>query len=237
MRSNAFVTILLCGQVLKFTQHLLAVRNCQRQVFSLIVDCCLVLSGCHAQPRSLKVDAPDFDAGTAGLKAVEIYDADGDSQLSAKELEACPGIAGHLTFYDSDSDGQVSAEELAARIEQWEERGAGLLPLRCEIKLDGRALAGAKVDLEPEPFLAEALKRASGITGPDGVAEISLQPEELPEQFKGLPVLAPGLYKVVVTHPRKALPARYNKRTTLGCEVSERTANPSIPVRFLLRSK
>lgn len=205
--------------------------------FLIVAIICVVLSSCRNQSPSLQVSPPNFNAHKSGTRAVDLYDVNGDELLSADELKACPGIAGNIELYDKSGDGQVSADEIAARVQQWVKLGGSFLPLRCTVLLDGRPLPGANLELDPEPLLGDVLKHASGVTGIDGTVEVSVKPEEIPEQLRGLPVVQPGLYKVRITHPKHNLLAKYNTQTSLGCEVSPQTANPSKAVQFVLKSK
>ena len=197
----------------------------------------MTLSACSNPATSLKVDPPRFDPQQVAKQAIELYDADGDQRLSADELKACPGIARNLRLFDTDSDDHVSDAEIAARVNRWREGGAGLLYLRAVVAFNGIPLPEAEVHFEPEPFLADVLSAASGVSGPDGA--VALQPEELPipEPLQGRPVLPPGLYKVRITHPKMEIPARYNTHSELGCEVSQETANPSTQLVFQLKGK
>jgi hypothetical protein len=47
--------------------------------------------------------------------------------------------------------------------------------------------------------------------------------------------MKPGIYKVRITHPQLQIHPRYNTRTTLGCEVSSETGNPTARIRFELQ--
>ena len=83
---------------------------------------------------------------------------------------AKPQTAGAELFKsaDKDADGQISAEEIAARIRVWSEGETGLMSFYCMVTLDGRALEGAEVKLDPEPFLGDGVKPASGVTAAMG---------------------------------------------------------------------
>ena len=201
----------------------------------LILPCGWACAGCHDRSGSLGVGPPRFDARKAAQQAMELYDVDGDALLSSAELEACPAIQQSLTLFDKDSDGQVSAEEFAGRVNDWVAEGSGMVAMRCLVTYNRGPLIDAQVELEPEPFFSDVLKPATGVTGGDGVAYISVGVADKPESFKDLPVVSPGLYKVRVTHPKLNLAARYNTATTLGCEVSQQTAYPHPPPVFKLK--
>jgi hypothetical protein len=86
------------------------------------------------------------------------------------------------------------------------------------VTLDGRPLEEAEVKLDPEPFLGDAVKPASGVTRSDG-AILKIDPALLPEEDRYLRGVQPGLYKVRITHPSQKIPPRYNTATTLGQEI------------------
>jgi hypothetical protein len=98
----------------------------------------------------------------------------------------------------------------------------GLASVRCHVTLDGQPLVGAEVVFEPEEFLGEEIKTAAGKTNQFGDAAPTIPPEERPDPT--LPGGAHfGLYRVrisKVTNGRELIPARYNKESILGQEVS-----------------
>ena len=68
------------------------------------------------QPRSSPGRIPHVDPVAAGQGAVELYDTNGDGQLSEQELAACPGILRNLSIYDADGNKSVTQEEIEARL-------------------------------------------------------------------------------------------------------------------------
>ena len=118
-----------------------------------IVDCLMVAIclGCSGKPS--RVHPPRIDPAQAGSAAIGQYDADGDGELSRKELAKLPGVLLALGAYDLNGNGKVSAEEIAGRIRQWQEFKIGTLTVSCRVTLDGAALEGATVKLIPEKFL------------------------------------------------------------------------------------
>ena len=177
------------------------------------VSVALFLSGCGGLST---VAPPDVDADEAAAAAIEAYDDDSDGLLSEAELKDLPALT--VASADKDSDGQVSADEIAARIRLWSEGETGLMTFYCNVTLDGRTLEGAEVKLEPEPFLGDAVKPASGVMRSDG-AILKIDPELLPEDQRMMRGVQPGIYKVRITHPSAKIPARYNTETTLGQEI------------------
>ena len=184
-----------------------------------------------------RVDAPEIDPITAGKAAVAEYDTNGDGVLDGAELENAPALKSALRNLDQDGNGQVTAEEIAARINAWKETKIGMMPMACEIHLGGRRLSGATVTFEPEPFLGDAVKPATGVTA-NGFADMSVAEEYRPApNMWGLHC---GLYKVRISKQQggaEIIPPKYNVETTLGCEVALDALGSPGPLVFRLASK
>ena len=172
-----------------------------------------LVSGCGGLSE---LKPPQVNADEAADAAIEAYDSDGDSKLSETELAKLPALT--VKGADKDGDSQVSAEEIAARIRLWSEGETGIMSFYCMVTLDGRPLEGAEVKLDPEPFLGDAVKPASGVTRSDG-AILKIDPALLPEEDRYLRGVQPGLYKVRITHPSQKIAPRYNTATMLGQEI------------------
>ena len=166
------------------------------------------------------------------------YDADGDGILSASEVDHAPGIEFAKDRIDGDQDGSVTAAELRDFIQQrWVDADAGIVRVAVEVYHRRRPLEGATVTLEPEPFLQDVLKGASGETDSEGYAPLALAPEDIPHENvrSGVP---PGLYLVRISkevNGKELLPAKYNTETTLGIEVASRAAYGPGPCRIDLK--
>jgi hypothetical protein len=97
-----------------------------------------------------------------------------------------------------------------------------LASVRCQVTLDGRPLTDAQVVFEPEPFLGEEIKRATGKTNQLGDAAPTIADEDKPDP--NLPGgVHFGLYKVRISKQadgRETIPSRYNTETILGQEVA-----------------
>ncbi len=169
-------------------------------------------------------------------KALSLYDKNQDGALDAEELQGCPGILAVLKVYDTNTDQKVSGEEIAAQVGSWSAKGPAMMSLECRVTLNGRPLEGATIDYTPEPYLADSLKPASGVTSGTGVASISLSADEMPKALKRLKAMYAGTYKVKITHPSAKIPPQYGAESTLGREVSKET-NPSTYDELKLRSK
>jgi len=173
------------------------------------------LAGCSGAPRSV---APPSYSSAAGAAAISRYDADGDGALSGDELQRAAALRAALAQIDTDGDGRLTAAEINARVQAWRDARVGLMAVRCAVTLDGAPLVGAQVVLEPEDYLGSDPRPASGVTGGDGVAALSLAAEHLADPR--YPGVACGWYTIRVTSPAQPLPARYHTDSTLGGEVA-----------------
>jgi hypothetical protein len=190
------------------------------QVAALLLSTLPIVASCARGPAP--VTQPGIDPDDAGSQAMEMYDTNGDGKVAGDELEKSPSLKVALPRLDTNSDSGVSADEVAARVNAWKAMRTGLASVRCQVTLDGKPLPGAQVVFEPEPFLGQEIKTATGTTNPFGDAAPTIAPEDRPD-----PTLPGGvhfgLYRVRITKPtngQESLPARYNKETTLGQEVS-----------------
>ena len=179
----------------------------------------LALTGCshHSAP----VDPVSIDADEVSQTLIDEHDQDGSGGLSSDELHAITGMQSCMKKYDVDGDGQLVAEELSENLSRIFDGRIGMLSATCRVTHNGRPLAGAIVYFVPLPMFADQAEVAGGITGPSGVAELSIRQEDLPKNapnVRGL--IRPGLYFVEVTHPTTKVPEQYNVKTTLGYEVT-----------------
>jgi hypothetical protein len=147
---------------------------------------------------------------------MEMYDTNHDGFLDANELEKVPGLKAALNRLDKDHDGKLSKEEIADRITYWANSRAGRVAVRVRVTHNGEPLSGARVVLEPEKFLGDAILSGSDTTSEMGVANISA-PSDANPQVRGL---SPGFYRVEITKDDEMIPAKYNTETTLGAEAS-----------------
>lgn len=166
--------------------------------------------GCPAGPA--RVRPPSINAAAAGAKAIEMFDADQDGQLSGKELDKCPGLKDALARIDPSGRGAVTADMIAARIRVWQELKVGRMAAGCRVTHNGKPLAGAEVKFVPEKFLGENVPTAAGTTNENGYVGLSL-----PGETRGVP---PGFYRVEITKRGLDIPAKYNADTILGREVA-----------------
>lgn len=201
--------------------------------YSALISMIVIFSSCNRNgPASLRLAAPPIDAIDATERAFDLFDSNGDGNLSKEELKSCPSLNHELSRYDTNANSVLSAEEIKQRIDSILESSSGLMSVTCSVVMNGRPLADAAVTFVPEPFLGDVLKPAHGKTDHNGGAELSLPSDDLPENYRELRVMPPGLYQVRVSHPKIQIADRFNTRTTLGCEVSAEATNPAFPLRF-----
>jgi hypothetical protein len=175
---------------------------------------------CQRGPAPVK--QPYINASQAGKLAMEQYDKDGDGKVAGDELENAPSLKAALKNLDTDGDGAVSADEVTARVNAWKDMKTAMTSVSCRVTLNGQPLGGAKVTLEPEAFLGEAIKAASDTTDVLGSASPTIPKDQRPD-----PKLPGGvnfgLYKVRISklvNGQETIPARFNSETKIGQEVS-----------------
>jgi hypothetical protein len=183
---------------------------------------CILLAGCGRGPRDIK--APEWNPAAAAERALSDYDADGDHKLARQELKNCPGLLSALALFDRDSDGAISSDELKAKLQEIHEQQTALVEVSCSVMKGGRPLEGATVTFVPETFMGDAFKPSSGVSRPDGTAFPTVAEEELPKELRGrVHGVHCGIFRVTVTHPTVAVPAKYNTQTELGWVVMVRS--------------
>lgn len=168
------------------------------------------------------VHQPGIDPGDAGSRAMEMYDTNQDGKVAGDELEKAPGLKAALARLDQDGDKAVTADEVAARVRTWQTSGHGLLSFGYKVTLNGRPLPDATVTFEPEAFLGDELKPASGATNMMGGGGATIAKEDRPSPTTP-PGMHLGLYKVKISKiadGKETIPAKYNSATTLGQEVA-----------------
>ncbi len=126
--------------------------------------------------------------------AISQYDKDGDEALDADELKACPALA--VAQFDANGDRKVAADELQAKFAQIFAAGAPMANVFCTVTNGRRPLPGVIVTFEPESFMGEGFRAASGQTDGDGRAAIGIADEELLEGQRGAPLCQVGIYRV-----------------------------------------
>jgi hypothetical protein len=181
----------------------------------------MLLVGCSNAPAG--IEAPEWDPAVATERALTKYDGSGDQKLSKDELKASPGLLSALERFDRDGDGAMSAEELRTNLEEFQKQDASLVAVSCAVMRGNQPLEGSTVKFVPEEFMGDSIKPASGVTGRDGMASLSIADQELPEEYRGrVSGVYCGIYRVEVSHPQVDVPAKYNAKTELGRIVTRR---------------
>jgi hypothetical protein len=152
----------------------------------------------------------------AGADAIAMFDKNGDGKLSGDELDQCPGLKAALPRLDPAKTGAVTAEMIDARVAAWRARPVGRMPMACTVLRRGQPLPGAQVKFVPEKFLGSDIETATGVTGSKGGANMAAP---IRHQRGDRPGVAQGFYRVEITKPGLAIPAKYNASTILGVEV------------------
>jgi hypothetical protein len=203
----------------------------------LVLACGLSAAGCSSGPS--RVRPPSINASGAASEAMELYDKDGDGFIAGSELDAVPGVKAAMETIDADKDGKATEEEIAARIEAWQASKIGVMAVKANFTLDGRPLSGAQITFEPESFLGQDIKAATGEAS-GGVAMVSIPKEQRPAKDTP-PGLQLGLYRVRVSkkaNGQETIPAKYNTETTLGQQVApDDPAVAGQKMRFELTTK
>lgn len=172
-------------------------------------------TGCDAKPERLELPAYE---STAGQAALATYDTNKDSKIGGDEFLKCPALKSTLARLDLNKDGAVTAEEIDARIQQWRASRVALMPVCCKVLIDGKPVANARITLEPEAFLGNSVRGASGVTDEEGVAILSISSEHLANP--GMTGVAPGFYRIVAEVDADGRVRRYTTGPHTGCEVA-----------------
>jgi hypothetical protein len=169
----------------------------------------LLLSGCgRGTPPRVYPDKPDANAPQ---RAIELYDANKDGFLDAKELDKAPGLQAAMQQIDTKRQGKISAADISARLQAWADSKVGRMSLSYVVLHNGVPLEGATVKFVPEKFLGGEIKTAEGVTDSRGYAAISCG---------GKRGICPGFYRVEVTKDGEKIPAKFNAETQLGQEAA-----------------
>lgn len=181
-----------------------------------LIGLCVLASGCSNRPS--RVHPPALDPPAAAAKALASFDANADGRLGDQELDACPGLKAGARAVDTNQDGSLSADEIAARIQQWSATRVALVAVNCTVVRNGQPLTGAAVKLVPEEFLGPNIKPAAGVSDRSG--RVAIQVDGVP--ISGLATC--GFYRVEISRVeagQETVPAKFNRETTLGVEITE----------------
>jgi hypothetical protein len=203
--------------------------------FVAVVKCgataaAMILAGCSS-PGAVGVD-PE----SAAARAMELYDANKDGALDAEELKKSPSIAAAQTAYDANGDGRIETGEISQRLARLFAGKFNLAEVDITVTVDGQPLSGATVQLQPAEFVGSGMEPAKGVTDATGTVRPTIAAEQLPAEFRSSPLVQFGPYVVEVTHPERALPARYNSASELGMDVDP-TSRSGLTTGFALSTK
>lgn len=159
----------------------------------------LLTPGCW-NSRPARVRPPDVDPDAAAHRVLEQYDQDGSGRLSEIELRACPVIHQHRLQYDGNGDGEIAQDEIAAYFRKLFGTNIGLLPVACFVRYNGRPLASAHVRFIPEECFAGVIQEAETTTDSDGIGNLSIASENLPDGLRNRRLMQVGLYRVEIEH-------------------------------------
>lgn len=178
-----------------------------------------LLSGCGLSGGG-SIDEVDFDPRAMAEKAFAEFDLDKDGSIADSELKSAPSLNSALAEIDTSGDKKITTDEMVACIEAWNEAGADLTSVECEITVEGVPLTGATVTLVPESFSGAEITAGTAVTDENGVAFMVAEEAKA----KGFPEgMRLGFYKVKVSKlegGEEAVPAKYNEATTLGQAIS-----------------
>ncbi len=190
------------------------------RAYQILLLAAVAALGCGRGPTPPSF--PEIDPWAAAAEAIRLYDSDSDGQLSSHEFQDCPALLAAIKRVDRDANGSLSQEELETHLRAWMESGTALVGSIIQVTYDGTPLAGAEVSLEPEPFLGDGYRSATGVTDADGFASFSGHDPVLP----GLHL---GFYRVRISKRgadgKELLPEKYNEQTSLGVEVAADKGN------------
>jgi hypothetical protein len=179
----------------------------------------MLLIGC-SRNKPTGVDIPDWNPAGLASTILEKLDKNGDSFVDKGELAEAPGLSSGTRFIDKDGDGQLGREELEARFAMYRDRRVGQKAQELRITHNGRPLVGAEVRLVPEFFLDGIIEPATGTTIFEGMVRPTIADQQAA-------LMNPGYYRVEVTSPSVALPAKFNTATIVGVEVSPFADEPA----------
>lgn len=176
----------------------------------------VLVGGCSGGQERIR--PPRIDPSSAASQAMELYDTNHDGKLNQEELTRCPGVLISIERYDANKDKAIDQEEFSAHLANLLKNSTGATQLACNVSYQGKPLSGAKVVLEPEPYLGDEIQSAEGVTTNAGIADVGMPPDKAPAALKSMKLIQYGTFKVRITHSTINLPAKYNTETTLGYE-------------------
>jgi len=209
----------------------------RRLTATLLVFAPITFTSCLYRTKA--VAPPSVNASAAGSGAMELYDTNGDGKIAGDELNKAVSLKAALKRLDTNGDGAVDADEVAARVNAWKTSNVALTSMIGRITLDGEPTPGITMTLEPEPFLGDEVKKATGVSNIFGDVAPQIAKEDRPDPT--LPGgVHHGLYKVrfsLQKDGKELLPVHYNTETTIGFEVSPDNPDAQKRTVFDLKTK
>ncbi len=186
-------------------------RPCRWLILALLTG----TVGCSGRPPAIK--SPKWRPEPLADKAMEQCDQNGDGKIDASELDAAPGLKAGLSELDTNGDQAVSRDELVQRFDIYAKSRAGQSEEYLEFTYKGQPLAGAKVVLQPEPFLDGLVEPADGVVTSGGGV---IPDNHAVENSRGIRL---GYYRIHISDAKEKIPEKYGENTTLGVEISPTT--------------
>lgn len=173
---------------------------------------CLFGAGCGDRPIAM----PKISPKAAAQQALSQADTNRDGIIAHDEFATQPGLLAMRARADATRDEALTPEEIEDRLKQYLAFEVPAFPVVCKVTKGGVPLAGASVTFEPEPFLASAIRPATGTTDERGLTMLRVDGMEHE-------VIYFGVYRVRISkveNGQETLPAHYNVQTQFGVDVS-----------------
>lgn len=186
----------------------------------------VIFQGCGGSPNT--IERPSIDAYAAAVKAIEMFDQDGDGLLSMNEIEVAPNLKAAAERMKL--NGPLTPEILSTRFQSYFGSAFVMTGVSCRVTLNGRPLSGAEVTFQPPEFFGGQVESATAVTDPNGLARPT-QP--------GQPGLYLGSYTVHISKKEngaEAIPERYNSQSEIGVEVCRDGREITTEFDFALKS-
>jgi hypothetical protein len=165
---------------------------------ALVVFAVAALCGCGNNTGPVESVASVSPSGLASA-AIAQYDTNGDGALDENELKASPALA--LGKFDSNGDNKVDADELQSQFDRIFGGGAPMTNVSCKVHNGQRPLPGVTVTFEPESFMGDGFRTATGVTEGSGEATMAIADDQLAEGQRGTPLCQVGVYRVKLSGP------------------------------------
>ena len=177
----------------------------------------LAVLGCGGRPAPLP--PTKYKPEEIAAAAMAQYDKNHDGKLDEMELEACPALKKLLKNLDKEDMPYLTEQDILDRVRQYEKSKVGLMGTRCRVTDGGRPRPDVTVKFIPEAFMGEGIKPASAVSDEIGIAELTIEGENVPG-------VSLGFYRVEASFKdssgKELLPPKFNTETKYGQEVQTR---------------